>query len=235
MSSSTKSSIIDLTHPLDPDKITIYPGDHNFSCCPTSTVAQDGYSVHSLSLGTHTGTHIDAPSHFILNGATIDQIPLDALISRPAIVVDLTYKEAGTKILWDDDLANYESKMKEGTMLLLYTGWSAHWATPAYMKYPYLDRDAAERIIATGLKIIGSDTLSPDEIDGPEGYGVHLAILGAGGLIVENMTNLKALVELEAEGGIDLELSVSIIPLSLPGCDGSPVRAFGWKRRTSSM
>ncbi|KAJ4496676.1 putative cyclase [Lentinula lateritia] len=222
MSSSTKSSIIDLTHPLDPDKITIYPGDHNFSCCPTSTVAQDGYSVHSLSLGTHTGTHIDAPSHFILNGATIDQIPLDALISRPAIVVDLTYKEAGTKILWDDDLANYESKMKEGTMLLLYTGWSAHWATPAYMK-----------IIATGLKIIGSDTLSPDEIDGPEGYGVHLAILGAGGLIVENMTNLKALVELEAEGGIDSELSVSIIPLSLPGCDGSPVRAFGWKRRSS--
>ncbi|KAJ4471612.1 hypothetical protein J3R30DRAFT_3284287 [Lentinula aciculospora] len=222
------STIIDLTHPLDASRITIYPGDPQLTCCLTSSVAQDGFDVHSLSLGTHTGTHIDAPSHFIVNGTTVDQIPLDTLIGRPAIVVDLTYKTAGTKIVWDD-LTKYASKMKEGTILLLYTGWSAHWATPAYMQYPYLDRDAAERILSAGVKIVGLDTLSPDEIEGPEGYGVHDAILGAGGLIIENLTNLKALVRLEEESGT--ELLVSIVPLILAGCDGSPVRAFGWKAR----
>ncbi|KAJ3748515.1 putative cyclase, partial [Lentinula detonsa] len=229
MSSSSESSVIDLTHPLDPSKVTIYPGDPQLICCPTATITQDGYSVHSLSIGTHTGTHIDAPSHFIVNGASIDQIPLGALIACPAIIIDLTYKKAGSKIVWDD-LAKYSSKMKEGTMLLLYTGWSTHWGTNAYMKYPYLDRNAAEKILAAGVKIVGLDTLSPDEIDGPEGYGVHETILGAGGLIVENLTNLNALLKLEEENGT--ELLTSVVPLSLTGCDGSPVRAFGWKCAT---
>ncbi|KAE9392513.1 putative cyclase [Gymnopus androsaceus JB14] len=211
--------IIDLTHPLDPNKLTIYPGDPGLKCY--------GYSVHALSLGSHTGTHIDAPSHFILNGKTIDEIPLDTLVSRPALVVDLTHKKARSKILWDEDLAEFAPKMKDlgpGMILLLRTGWSERWATPTYMeKYPYLDRHAAEQILSMGVKIVGLDTISPDEIDGPEGYGAHEAILGTGGLIVENLTNLKALAE------IGREVMVSIVPLSLTGCDGSPVRAFGWK------
>ncbi|KAJ3829643.1 hypothetical protein F5878DRAFT_137941 [Lentinula raphanica] len=219
------TSIIDLTHPLDPNKITIYPGDPEFTCCPSLTVAKDGFSVHSLSLGTHTGTHIDAPSHSIINGTTIDQVPLDTLVACPAIVVDLTDKKAGSKIIWDD-LDKYSSRMKSGTVLLLYTGWSKHWGTPAYLEYPYLDKDAAVKILATGVRIVGLDTLSPDEIDGPEGYGVHEVILGAGGLIVENLTNLKALWELDAKAG--KEVLTSIVPLSLTGCDGSPIRAFGW-------
>lgn len=228
-SSNSPCSIIDLTHPLDSKRLTVYPGDPELNCCPISTVAKDGYSVHSLSLGSHTGTHIDAPSHFVLNGTTIDEIPLHTLISCPALVIDLTYKKAGSKILWDEDLAKFAPKMKElgpGTVLLLYTGWSEHWATPAYMKeYPYLDRHAAEQVLSTGVKLVGLDTLSPDEIDGPEGYGVHEAILGSDGLIVENLTNLKALSELGAE------VTVSIVPLTLTGCDGSPVRAFGWKSK----
>ncbi|KAF9075578.1 putative cyclase [Rhodocollybia butyracea] len=219
-------SIIDLTHTLDPDKMSIYPGDPLLACCPVTTIPQDGYAVNSLSLGTHTGTHIDAPSHFIANGTTIDQIALDMLVARPALVVDLTYKKPETKISWDSDLAKYKERMKEGVILLLYTGWSAYWATPAYMDYPYLDKHAAEQILLTGVKVIGLDTLSPDQIDGDEGYGVHEVILGTGGLIVENLTNLKALAELQQEEGATM---VSIVPLTLKDCDGSPVRAFGWK------
>ncbi|KIK61127.1 hypothetical protein GYMLUDRAFT_59086 [Collybiopsis luxurians FD-317 M1] len=225
----TSTNKIDLTHLLDPDNISLYPDDPAFKCCPIATVSNDSYSVHSLSLGSHTGTHIDAPSHFIEGGITIDEVPLEQTTDRKAIAVDLTYKKGGEKITWEEDLADKLAALSvnlEGLVLLLYTGWSKYWGTPTYTEsYPFLDRRAAEQLLFRGIKTIGMDTLSPDQIDGPEGYGVHNSILGAGGLLVENLNNLSALVE----GETVAEVMVSFVPLSLKGCDGSPVRAFGWK------
>ncbi len=215
-------SPIDLSHPLDSTNLTLYPGDPPLKCCPSTTIDKDGYSVHSLSLGSHTGTHIDAPSHFILNGLTIDQIPLSTLIGR-ALIIDLTHKKPNEKITCDPDLASYSAKMSEEDVqiLLLRTGWSAHWATSAYLTYPYLDRHAAEQIMGMGIQVLGVDTLSPDAIDGPDGYGAHEVILGTGGIIAENLTNLEAL---SGSG----KVMVSLVPLNITGCDGSPVRAYGW-------
>ncbi|KAK7472326.1 hypothetical protein VKT23_000445 [Stygiomarasmius scandens] len=220
MSSNKDLSIVDLSHPLDPNKITIYPGDPTLSCCPSSTVEKDGYSVTSISLGSHTGTHIDAPSHFFASGQTIDKVSLNTLIG-PALIIDLTRKSANEKITWEDDLAPFSDRMKKGVILLLWTGWSDFWGTQKYFEYPYLDKKAAEQILRTGISVVGFDTLSPDQVDGPEGYGVHEVILGSGGIIAENLTNLK-----ELEGS---DIMVSLIPLNIVGCDGAPVRAFGWK------
>ncbi|GLB37827.1 putative cyclase [Lyophyllum shimeji] len=218
------STIVDLSHKLN-SNATIYPGDPTFTCRPCAIVAKDGYSVHALSLGSHTGTHIDAPSHFFADGRTIDQIPLSSLFA-PLVVVDLTRRNLRDrqKITWAELEASAEL-MQPGVILVLHTGWSAYWGTPRYYGHPFLAREAAEKILERGVRILGVDTLSPDEtpyqgVGGAEGFGAHEVILGAGGVIAENLTNLAAL---------DGQNRIGLVPLNVEGSDGSPVRAFAWK------
>lgn len=225
------STLIDLSHILN-STTQVYPGDPVFTSVQVAQVSKDGYSVHAISMGSHTGTHVDAPSHFFADGKTIDQLPL-SLFTGPVLVINLTHKKPREAITWIDDLARYETQMHgESVVLLLYTGWSERWCTPEYHDHPYLEREAAERIIATGIRTVGFDTLNPDETPRPDGstvgdggFGVHEVILGAGGVICENLTNLHAIYE---DGG---EFVVSLVPLNLEGSDGSPVRAFARKVR----
>lgn len=215
--------IFDLSHTLHPD-VQTYPGDPVFTSHAHASIGKDGYNVHTFSMGSHTGTHVDAPFHFFQDGKTIDQLPLSIFIGT-AVVIDLTHKSARQKITWED-LAPYSHRMKVGVILLLRTGWSEHWCTPKYFDHPFLDKKAAERIIMSGVRAVGVDTLNPDEtpVDGTEtqgGFGVHETILGAGGIIAENLTNLASLG--------DPDMIVSFVPLNIQGSDGSPVRAFAWK------
>ncbi|KAJ8697186.1 hypothetical protein PTI98_006985 [Pleurotus ostreatus] len=160
--------------------------------------------------------------HFIDNGRTIDQIPLSTFIG-PAVVVDITSKKPRAKIDWDSDLAIYADRMSSGVILLIRTGWSRFWGSPEYLDHPYLTKEAAEGIIATGVRAVGVDSLNPDETvidgEGEGGFAVHEIILGADGVIVENLTGL----ELVKEG-----MTVQFIPLKLAGSDASPVRALAW-------
>lgn len=224
---NTNASLLDLSHKLH-SNVQIYPGDPVFSCHPIATVSTDGYSVHALSLGTHTGTHIDAPSHFFADGKTIDQIPLSSLMG-PLVKIDLT--QAGLTdrqiITWEDHIspAPAAAEMRVGAILLIQTGWSAHWGTPKYFHHPFLSRDAARRILDKGIRVVGFDTLNPDEtplegVGGEQGFGTHEVVLGAGGVIAENLTNLEEIGD---------QNMIAFIPLNLEKCDGSPVRAFAWK------
>ncbi|KAJ7658521.1 putative cyclase [Mycena rosella] len=209
--------IVDLSHSLKPG-MQIYPGDPVFSCSRVATIEKDGYAVRALSLGSHTGTHVDAPSHFFADGKTIEQIPLQMFIG-PALVIDLTHKSPREAIYWAD-LAPHAHKMTAGVILLLHTGWSQYWCTEKYLDHPFLERAAAEQIIATGVRVVGVDALSPDEtrLDGTGSFGAHEVILGAGSVIAENLTNLHAL-----DGP---NYIVHLTPLKIDGSDGSPVRAF---------
>ncbi|KAL0072630.1 hypothetical protein AAF712_000393 [Marasmius tenuissimus] len=216
------SEPIDLSHKLDVSKITIYPGDPTFSCTPFCTVEKDGYSVHSISLGSHTGTHLDAPSHWFQDRKTVDEIPLGMLIGK-ARVIDLTTKTKSDKITWDGDLQHHFSELQSSwSIVVLKTGWAKHWGTDEYISYPYIEKRAAEELVKRGVTVLGVDTLSPDAIEGPEGYGVHEVFLGAGNVLVENL-NLTDLSDK------DEELLVSFIPLNLAGNDGSPIRACAWR------
>ena len=139
-----------------------------------------------------------------------------------ALVIDLTRKDARQIITWDD-LVSHSSRMHNGVIVLLHTGWSKHWGTSRYHDHPFISREAAEKIIATGVRVLGVDTLSPDETfvertDGEPSFAVHKVILGSGGIIAENLTNLDMILEKDA--------IVSLIPLNIRGCDGSPIRGF---------
>ncbi|KAJ3001039.1 hypothetical protein NUW54_g6691 [Trametes sanguinea] len=221
------TTYVDLSHTLDED-VQIYPGDPAFSCCPVLTVEKDGLNVHSISMGSHTGTHVDAPYHFFASGAQIDAMPLSAFIGN-AVVVEVSNKKA-KEMITCEDISPYSESIRRkaaqehGVFVLLHTGWSRHWRSDLYFEHPFLTRDAAQHLIDLGVKLIGVDTLSPDEtrVDGstPD-FGVHELVLGAGAVLAENLTNLGAI-----RTG---DWCVNLIPLKLKGCDGSPVRAFAYR------
>ncbi|KAF8504641.1 putative cyclase [Russula emetica] len=221
-------TLIDLTQPLD-SNLPVYPGDPPFSCRQSHTVSRDGYSVHALSYSSHVGTHVDAPSHFFADGATIDQLPLSTFI-LPGLVLDVSHKKARECIAWEtvEPMAN---RIHPGialgpeVTLLLCTGWSQHWGREEYMKSPHLTEEAAQKIMECGVRVVGIDVFSVDgeALEGsPETHAVHHLLLGNGILIAENLTNVEALLD-----GSDY--SVSLLPLNLQGCDGSPIRAIAWK------
>jgi kynurenine formamidase len=232
--------LVDLSHRLDAST-PAYPGDPVFSSCPALTLEKDGCNVSTLSLGTHTGTHVDAPYHFLADGKRMDELALEQLVGR-AVVLDLTSKQPRDAIEVHDmedalsgDRHGSAGSSSSPSILLLYTGWDRRWGTPEYHDHPHLTRTAAEAIVRAGYRVIGIDAFSPDptspmdplestdanEVSEVDGYPAHHVLLGAGCAIVENLTNLGRLV--------DDAWCVSLAPLKIGGGDGAPVRAFAWR------
>jgi kynurenine formamidase len=213
--------IVDLSHPLA-DDTPVYPGDPVARFESATTIAEHGYNVLHVRMGSQTGTHVDAPFHFLEDGARIDQLPLELFLG-PAVVADVRGMAPHAAITWAD-LAPVADRLAPGRMLLLHTGWDAHWGQDAYFDHPFLDGDAAERVVAAGVRTIGLDALSLDEtVLGGEptgGFAAHFAVLGAGGVIIENLTNLDAVRSPDPV--------VSVLPLRIAGADGAPVRAVAF-------
>ncbi|KAI0333321.1 putative cyclase [Cubamyces sp. BRFM 1775] len=227
-----QSAFVDLSHSLD-QNVQVYPGDPTFSCCPALTIQNDGLNVHQISMGSHTGTHVDAPYHFVEKGTKIDEVSLAMFVGN-VVVIDVTNKGPKELITWADiapseDLIRQKAALEHGVFVFLHTGWSKHWQSDAYLEHPFLTRDAAQRLTDLGVKVVGTDTLSPDEtrVNGstPD-FGVHEVVLQAGSILAENLTNLGTIQ--------DGDWLVSLVPLKLKGCDGSPVRAFAWRSTVES-
>ena len=214
--------IVDLSHPLD-DDTPVYPGDPVARFEPATTIAEHGYNVLHVRMGSQSGTHVDAPYHFLDAGARIDELPLELFLA-PAVVADVRGKPPHAPITWTD-LGPVADRLGPGRMLLLHTGWDAHWGTDEYVDHPFLDGEAAERVVAAGVRTVGLDALSLDEtvLDGEPagGFAAHMAVLGAGGVIVENLRGLDALSAAEPV--------VSVLPLRLAGAEGAPVRAVAFE------
>ena len=152
--------IIDLSHPLRTG-MPVYPGDPEVVVSPAATVADDGYNVSHVTMGSQSGTHVDAPFHFLDDGARIDAMAL-AMFLAPAVVADVRHVGARQPIRWED-LAPIAGKLTAGRIVLLHTGWSASWGTDAYFDHPYLDGGAAAALVAAGIRTIGIDAASIDE------------------------------------------------------------------------
>jgi kynurenine formamidase len=178
---------------------------------PARSLERDGYRVQHVHLGSHSGTHLDAPAHVVEDGATVDELPVHLLVG-PAVVVDLRDLGPREPVRWER-LAAYASPDR---MLVLHTGWDRFWGSATYEDHPYLDAQAARALVDAGVRTVGIDALSVDETGG-ELLPAHQALLGAGGVVVENLTNLAAVDHPEPV--------LSVLPLPLRGCDGSPVRA----------
>ncbi|GAB3621733.1 cyclase family protein [Glutamicibacter endophyticus] len=211
--------LIDLSHPIHTG-MQVYPGDPQVTLRRAAELETDGFEVAELHLGSHSGTHMDAPLHLIADGSPIDRIPLEHC-TGPARIVHVGAPVAQSVI----SLAAVRSQLsglRPGTVVLFHTGYSRHFGTDEYLRHPSLAVEIAEFLLEHGVRLLGVDTLSPDltpisEQSEPVQLPVHEVFLGAGGLIVENLTQLH-----RASG---TGWRFSAFPLRLRGVDGSPVRA----------
>lgn len=236
MTSSTGSPLIDLTQLLD-SNVPVYPGDPAFHCRRACTVEDSGWAVSELRFSSHVGTHIDAPSHRFDGAQTIDAAPLENLARLQTVIIDVSDKAVAGGSFNLSDVAPYESLIKPGMAVLFRTGWDRYWGadhSEAYFKHPFVEPEVAQRLVKLGVAVLGVDTMSPDPIvEGDASFQTHDVVLGAGRIIAENLTNLKALQDAQGAAGPGAKIMVCLAPLKLQGCDGSPVRAFGWIENTT--
>ncbi|GAA0438886.1 cyclase family protein [Lentibacillus halophilus] len=205
--------IIDLTMDLT-NQTPVFPGDPTPHIYPAATLDEDGCSVHHLHIASHTGTHVDAPYHFFKDGARMDQLDLHLFIGS-GLIIPVQGKNEREPITLADTQA-YIEKAKPGDIALFHTGWAQYAGTDKYERHPYIHRDTARALRDQGVRVIGIDALNPDQT-GSDDFSVHDEILGREGVLIENLTNLEH---------VDVaNPMISVLPLKLPGGDGSPVRA----------
>lgn len=206
MDRRTRTIVADLTHPLTTG-MPVYPGDPDVQVEEVLTLPADGCSVRSLHLGSHSGTHVDAPVHVVPGGRTVDRIAPDELTGR-ATVLHLPGLAPGQRIT-----AEMLGDRALPSIVLLATGWDRFWGTADYLHHPVVTQDAVSALVEAGVHVLGVDTASPDSADS---LVAHEVLLGADRLIIENLcglTDLPRTVEFTA------------LPLNIAGGDGAPVRA----------
>ena len=203
----TARRIVDLSQPVGTDT-PVYPGD---GAVHVSVLQQGSPNLSRIDFCVHTGTHMDAPFHFLTGAETIDRVPLERCLAT-ARMIDLRSIAGDTIGL--ADLEPHGHALRQARAAVLHTGWSKHWEAPHYFTgHPCLAADAAQFLAACGVHLVGVDMPSVDRAP----YPAHRVLLGAGLLIVENLTNLEAI-------GTD-QFQLIVLPLKLAGRDGSPVRA----------
>jgi arylformamidase len=201
---------IDISMELRPG-MPAFPGVPDFRAEPIHSLARgDAYADSRLILGSHAGTHVDPPSHFLPGGAAVDRLDLD-LLNGPCLVVgiDSTHTEVTPASL---------PPFPSGTRrVILRTANTDRWAqgTGFFPDYVALTLPGAEELLRRGVRLIGIDSLSV-ESDPTERYPVHHRLLGSGALILEGLR-----LDGAPPGAYELEC----LPLRWPGGDGGPARA----------
>jgi len=189
------------------DPMPYYPGDKAFEAFPICTIERSGCNMHELHLGTHTGSHVDAPFHFLKDGKTVDQIPLYRFIEMVQV---LEVKKGRVSV---EDLFSLEEDIRG---VLFKTKNSEYMSLKSFYKdYTYLTLEAAEHLIKRKIRLIGIDYVSIEEFGTPS-FQVHKKLLEAEVILFEGL-NLK-----DVPPGKYLFIG---FPLRLKGMDGSPVRA----------
>ncbi len=232
-SCSGKMTIVDLTHTLDagspywPEKT---PGSP-FHTIVATTHAEDGNFTLNLAMPEHFGTHLDAPLHFVPNGESVDQIPVEKFFA-PAVVIDVSFaveRDSDYRVTVQDieRWIDRHGAIPSGALVFFRTGWDARW--PSQEKYmnadangvlhfPGLSVEAASFLLDRARPVgIGIDTASVDY--GPSrDFPVHNLTLPAGIYHLENVPNLD---RLPATG-----FSIVALPLKLGGGSGAPARVL---------
>jgi kynurenine formamidase len=226
--------IVDLTHTLGPES-PIYPGGEPLRLTKMADI-KDGYYMNKLSCGEHTGTHVDAPSHFSKGGADVDGLSPEAL-SGPLAVLDLRrHAERDPDLaVGVDAILAWErewGRLPAGSFVVANTGWAARWGDPkrylnaddkGVLHFPGFSAEAAEFLIKQrDVKGLGIDTLSTD-VGTSTSFPEHRGMLAAGKIHIENLAGLDALPPAGAY--------LMACPLKLAGGSGSPVRVFAFVPR----
>ena len=202
--------VYDLTHTIKND-MPVYPGTEQPKLTTACTIEAAGYRETLLHMFSHTGTHMDAPAHMLLDGAVLDSYGADKFTGT-AVVVDCREQAAITLPL----LQGYD--LNGVDFVLFCTGWDKKWGSPNYYAgFPCLTADAAAYLAALPLKGVGEDSISLDPCDSVD-FPNHITLLGADFVNTENLTGLDAL--------IGRRFTFVTLPLKFENSDGCSCRAI---------
>jgi len=197
--------------------IPSFPGSPTPQFIDWSDIKTDGYNLELLFLSSHTGTHLDAPYHFVKNGLKIHQISLERLIGKGIIIKLNKSKNASITKL---DIVTFEKKngkIPDCSSVFFYTGWQKNLNKKNYFtENPGLDESSAKYLVSKKINLVGIDSSSIDL--GKNGsFNVHHILSKSNILIVENLANMNKIQS--------KEFTFTILPLKLKDATGSPVRA----------
>jgi len=205
-------TIIDLS-------LTLRNGMRGVAFEPNTVMPTHDYNTTNLRLYSHTGTHMDAPLHFVDSGRTIDHVALEKCVG-PAQVFDLSHKPAHSQITVDD-LHPFAERVTPQSRILLRTDWDRHADKDDFRThFTRLSLALAEWLVERGVWLVGVQSPSVASLrpeDKQELIDVHRTLLKAEVVIVEGLANLN---QIEEE-----TVQFVALPLKLDGIDGSPVRA----------
>jgi kynurenine formamidase len=232
-----KTDVIDLGHPLN-SKTPYWPGPgyEPFKYEIFATIEKDHVLSGKISLDEHTGTHLDAPNHFVTGQISVDKIPLRQLFG-PAVVIDVRQHVAGNPDyqLTSADVAAFEQahgKIPENAVAFMYTGWDQRWDdydkyknadAKKVLHFPGFSNDAAKLLVEErNVAGIGIDTLSVDYGMSTD-FMVHHISHGKGKFNLENVANLGSI---PAAGAF-----VIVAPIQVENGTGGPARIFALVRK----
>jgi len=211
--------IIDLTLTVS-DEIPTFPGSPQPSFIPWENVKEDGYNLELLFLSTHTGTHMDAPYHFLEKGAKIHEISLKKLVSETVLIKS---KKNDGESITKTDIQKFEKKhgkIVSFSSVIFYTGWQRNLQKKYYFtKNPGLSVSAAKYLASKKINLVGIDSPSID-LGKDSKFSVHQIFAKKGMLIVENLANLEKIKS--------SKFHLVVLPLKLKNATGSPVRAIAF-------
>jgi kynurenine formamidase len=225
------SEIVDLSRRLE-EGIPTYPTHPKYFQMRWCSLG-DPARMNQLVLGEHSGTHLDAPAHFVELGRpgyrTIDEIPLNRFLGR-AVKLSFGPFEASNAMIPVSEIRDWERRnlaIEADDVVLIDFGWGHRWAAGpngfSYLdRWPGLSREAAEYLAGKKVKLVGTDCISLDPGDGGESLAAHYTLLPEGILILENVCNLAQ---------INVVSFFMALPLRVGGGTGSPVRAVAVQPR----
>ncbi len=215
--------LLDLSHEIT-SNMPVYPGTPQPQLQPANTLEQDGFRETLLQISSHTGTHMDAPSHMLPEGQSLSDMPIDKFFGL-ALLVDVTHLKG--KKIEASFLKAFAERLADAKFLVFKTGYQQLWGKEEYFTgYPTLTEEAAQWLGNFALNGVGTDAISLDEITTTE-YPIHKILFSHNMVIVENLNQLDRLNDgiSKIHGGYFL---LSAMPLKYADADGSPLRAIGY-------
>jgi len=208
------SGWIDATATLDPATTPVYEGDAPMKFDFLKDMRRgDALTLSAYSLGAHSGTHIDAPMHFVRDGAPIDRVPLEPLIG-PARVIDIP---DAVQSIDAAELSRHDWKGPPRVIFRTRSSLRGWMRSPTFRRdFAYIAPDAAQLLADAGVKLVGIDYISAEQFGAPAPR-THRILLGKGISIVEGL-----LLEDVRAGDYDL----IVLPMKVGGHEGAPARAI---------
>jgi kynurenine formamidase len=215
--SGARGPWIDLSHRLT-EELSRIPSFPQPRIRQITRIPEHRANVTEVHMVVHHGTHLDAPRHFIADGPTMDEVPLERLYG-PGVIWRLDAPDRG--IIDVADLERATPRMRAGDIVLIDTGRACHINTNQYMQHASLTGEAAAWLVMQGAKVVGVDFATPDLAahlrPADFAFPVHYTLLSQGVLIAEHVTGLATLAGRRAE--------IMFLGLNIAGSDGAPVRA----------